>query len=143
LIGSDLTCGDCEDVYAGSERDIVNVSLPTMTLNHLLVKLSLDMEGQPLCSSGAQGEGGERLAMYHRERLLELLVVTDTTEDIGRLHRKCSRQPHPGNLAERYARPLLYPTVDFDTFNQPWLRFLSVSHGHPYVNMAHIKTGGT
>jgi hypothetical protein len=44
VIGSDLTCGSYEDVYAGLEWDIVNVSLPTMTLNHPAVNLSLDTE---------------------------------------------------------------------------------------------------
>jgi hypothetical protein len=39
-----MTCGCYEDVYAGLEWDIVNVSLPTMTLNHLAVNLSLDTE---------------------------------------------------------------------------------------------------
>jgi len=45
VIGLDLTCGYYEDVCAGSEWDIVNVSSPTMTPNHLLVNLSLDTEG--------------------------------------------------------------------------------------------------
>ena len=45
MIGFDLTCGYYKDVYAGLEWDIVNVSLPTMTLNHLAVNLSMDTEG--------------------------------------------------------------------------------------------------
>ena len=81
------------------------------------------------------------LAVYDRDRLLMLLTVTDATDDIGGLYRQSSSQPLLGELAERYARRPLYPAVDFDTYNWLWLRFLSVSHGHPYINMAHIKTG--
>jgi hypothetical protein len=44
VIGLYLTCGYCEDVYVGLEWDIVNVSLPTMTLGHLAVNLSLGIK---------------------------------------------------------------------------------------------------
>jgi len=46
LIGSDLTYGYCENVYAGLESDILNLSLPTMTLNHPTVNLGLDTKGE-------------------------------------------------------------------------------------------------
>jgi len=68
VIGLDLTCGYYEDVYAGSEWDIVNVSLPTMTLNHLLVNLSLDTEGSisvELCIIG-YGIPGSPIMEYAR-----------------------------------------------------------------------------
>jgi hypothetical protein len=51
-----MTCGCYEDVYAGLEWDIVNVSLPTMTLNHLAVNMSADTEGNEVL----QGDGGVR-----------------------------------------------------------------------------------
>jgi hypothetical protein len=48
VIGFDLTCGCYEAVYAGSEWDIFSVSLPTMTLNHPEVNVTLDTEGDSL-----------------------------------------------------------------------------------------------
>lgn len=68
VIGFDSTCGYYEDVYAGSEWDIVNVSLPTMTPNHLLVNLSLDTEGSisvELCIIG-YGIPGSPIMEYAR-----------------------------------------------------------------------------
>ena len=88
------------------------------------------------------GVGVGMLATRHRTRLLRLLLATYTADDISGLYRQCSSQPLLGKLAKRYARRFLDPAVDFDTLNQPWLRFLPVSHGHPYVNMACIRTGG-
>ena len=57
------------------------------------------------------------LAVYDRDRLLRLLVATDTTDDISGLYRQCSSQPLLGQFGERYARPALCPAIDFDTFN--------------------------